>query len=205
MIRIYKLISILFHPILLPIVSTILFFILSQTPLDQNSIYRILIIVATATYIIPLFILYLLKKTKLIKSFEVENIQERKIPILFMIVLFYFLGKTLGKIPEIVQLSILFLGSSLSLSICYFLFRKQTKTSIHMIGIGSLLAFLITYSLSQQTNILLIISFLSVLSGIIGHARLYLKAHSLKEVIAGFSIGFMSQIILFIYAFNFSG
>lgn len=201
MTRFYKLISVIFHPILLPIVATILYFILHQTNLETSVKYKILIIVATATYLIPLFLLFILKRKKLIQSFEVKNIQERKTPIVFMIVLFYFLGQTLSNIPEITLVSILFFGCSLSLSICYFLFLKKIKTSLHMIGIGSLISFIITYSIHTQTNLLNFISFLSLIAGLIGHARLYLKSHVLKEVIIGFSIGFISNLAIFINTF----
>lgn len=201
MTRFYKLISVIFHPILLPIVATILYFILHQTNLETSVKYKILIIVATATYLIPLFLLFILKRKKMIQSFEVKNIQERKTPIVFMIVLFYFLGQTLSNIPEITLVSILFFGCSLSLSICYFLFLKKIKTSLHMIGIGSLISFIITYSIHTQTNLLNFISFLSLIAGLIGHARLYLKSHVLKEVIIGFSIGFISNLAIFINTF----
>lgn len=201
MTRFYKLISVIFHPILLPIVATILYFILNQTKLETSVKYKILVIVATATYLIPLFLLYILKRRQNIQSFELKNIQERKIPIIFMTVLFYFLGQTLSKIHEITFLSILFLGCSLSLSICYFLFIKKIKTSLHMIGVGSLIAFIITYSVHSQTNLLYFISFLSLISGLVGHARLYLKSHTLREVIIGFCIGFVTNLAIYINTF----
>lgn len=200
--RIYKLISIIFHPILLPLVATLIFFIIDQPILDNQIKYRLLIIIGTATYLIPIVLLALLKKRKLIQSFEVKGIQERKIPILFMIVLFFFLGKTLISIDEIFFLSILFLGSSLSLCVCYFTFIKNQKTSLHMIGIASLLAFIILYSITTHKNLLPLIAIIFIIAGIIAYARIKLKAHTLTEINLGFIIGFVSQVILYLNAIN---
>lgn len=66
-----------------------------------------------------------------------------------------------------------------------------------MIGIASLLSFFIVFSIITQTNLLLLIALIFILSGVVGHARIYLKAHSLKEVIIGFSVGFISPLFLF--------
>ena len=200
--RIYKLISIIFHPILLPLVATLIFFIIDQPILDNQIKYRLLIIIGTATYLIPIVLLALLKKRKLIQSFEVKGIQERKIPILFMIVLFFFLGKTLISIDEIFFLSILFLGSSLSLCVCYFTFIKNQKTSLHMIGIASLLAFIILYSITTHKNLLPLIAIIFIIAGIIAYARIKLKAHTLTEINLGFIIGFVSQVILYLNSIN---
>lgn len=197
MTRIYKLISLLLHPILLPIIASILFFIVNDTAIANNLKYMILVLITISTYLIPLVLLVLLKKLKRIESYELKNIQERKIPLLMMIGIFFLLGSALGSIDEMHYISILFLGNSLALALCYFVFLIHIKSSIHLIGAGSLLGFVLIYSHLTQTNLLLLIAVICILTGLIAHARLYLKAHTLKEIVLGFCIGFIAQILAF--------
>lgn len=197
MIKIHKTISVIFHPIILPLVASITFFILSHPLLERELKYRILIIIGTATYLIPLLLLFVLKKRKLIHSYEVRGIQERKIPILFMIALFYFLAKTTSKITDIYILSFLFYGCSLALTTCYILFIKKIKASLHMIGIGGFITFFLLYSIIERTNLLFLLGILFLVAGIVGHSRISLKAHTIKEIHIGFLIGCISQLLVF--------
>ena len=157
--RLNKLISVLFHPILLPIAATIIFFILNTESIDTKVQLKIIVIVAIGTYFTPILMLLVLKKRKLIDTIEVRKIKERKIPVIFMTVLFYILGKSFHKIPDLFYLSQLFLGCSLALSICYILFMKKLKISLHMIGIASLISFLGIYSIETRSNITLFLDF----------------------------------------------
>jgi membrane-associated phospholipid phosphatase len=201
MYRFYRLVSIVFHPVLLPVAATIAFFILNHSTIDSASQVKIILVVATVTYFIPILLLLVLKKKKLIDSFEVRKINERKIPVLFMTILFFILAKSLNKIPNLFFLSQLFVGCSIALSICYFLFLSKLKISLHLIGISSFIGFMMVYSLLTQTNLLLLITSLFLAAGFIAQARLKLKEHSLKEVLIGFLVGFLSQFSVFLSMF----
>lgn len=196
MYRFYRLISVIFHPILLPIAATILFFILNRSCIDSKSQLKIIIIIATGTYFIPILLLLFLKKRKLIENFEVRKINERKIPILFMTIVFFIIAKSLIKIPNLLYLSLMFFGSSIALCICYFLFFAKLKISLHMIGIGTLIGFILIYSILNQTNLLILAICLFITAGLIAQARLKLKEHVLKEVLLGFCIGVLSQTVV---------
>ena len=195
--RFHKLISVLFHPILLPIAATIVFFILNNDTINTKAQLTIISTVAIGTYLVPLIMLFVLKRRKLIQNLEVRSINERKIPIIFMTVLFYILGKSFNSIENLIYLSQLFLGSSLALSICYFLLLKNLKISLHMIGIASFISFVTIYSIQTKSNITLFLAILFLLAGIIANARLKLKEHSLKELSLGFLTGICSQILIF--------
>ncbi len=194
--RFYKVISVLFHPILLPIIGTLYYFLITPINLSQELKYKITIIIATGTYVMPLLLLYILKRQNKIKSYELQSIKERKSPLIFMIALFFVLGNSLLKINEIIELASLFIGCSLALTFTYFLFLKNLKTSIHMIGASSMVTFIWLFSYEHQINMLSSIAVFFIFSGLIGQARLHLKAHTTKEVYTGFFIGSISQLIV---------
>lgn len=197
MYRFYRLISVIFHPVLLPIAATIVFFTLHPINIDLAAKIKIIFIVATGTYFIPILLLLILKKRKLIESLEVKKINERKIPVLFMTILFFILAKSLSRITNLFLLSQLFIGCSIALSSCYFLFIAKLKISLHMIGIATFIGFILSYSLFTQTNLLLLLAGLFLIAGSIAQARLKLKEHTLKEVLLGFTIGVLSQFLVF--------
>ncbi|MGB5647858.1 MAG: hypothetical protein WBM55_12120, partial [Muriicola sp.] len=60
---------------------------------------------------------------------------------------------------------------------------------------GSLLMFLIALSFHFERNIVIAISFILFFSGVVATARLFLKAHSRAELLIGFLVGMMSQLL----------
>ena len=201
--KLARIISIIFHPILIPISGSLLYFISIPNHIPQEFALRILGIIFITTYIIPLLLLYFLKKVKLIQSFYLESINERKFPILFFIILSLLLGKLLLQTKVVDLLAISFFGSALALSTVYLLFFKEIKTSLHALGISGLIGFISFLSFNYKNNLLIILIILIVLFGIIASSRLKLKAHSLNEIFIGFSIGILSQLITYSFYFKF--
>jgi hypothetical protein len=66
--RFYKLISTILHPIVIPTIGVMLYFLLIPNSLLQNQKLTILSLVFGVSYIIPLLILIFLKKTRIIKN-----------------------------------------------------------------------------------------------------------------------------------------
>jgi hypothetical protein len=193
----FKLISYVFHPLLFSFIGTFLYLFLSPKHILKKQEYIILIVVFISTYILPLFFLGLLKKMNLIKSYQLETIEERKFPILFFILLFYMIGKILLNIQIVDLLAFSFYGVAIGLSFTYLLFSLKTKTSLHTLGIGGITGFVIIMSYEYQLNFNLIIAILIIFSGIIAVSRLKLKAHQPKEVYIGFLLGIIAQLISF--------
>jgi membrane-associated HD superfamily phosphohydrolase len=196
-VRFYKFISIVFHPIVIPTIGILLYFIF--TPINVNNYVKatVLAFIFITTYILPLFILILFKKLNLIKSFKAESIQERKTPVVIMIIIFYLLGSTFRKVPNLSDIGLLFYATCLGLICIYTLFSLKIKTSIHLLSIGITTGFFFTLTTLYNENLILLISLLLLLSGLMANARLHLKAHTEKEVYIGFFIGFVSPILLF--------
>ena len=127
--RFHKFISAVFHPIVMPTVGVILYFIFSSIRIDRQQQYSVLSIVFIATYITPIIILVFLKTLGYIKNYQASTIKERKIPLFFMILLFYVLGRIFFDIAIIRDIGYLFYGTALGLTIIYFFFFVKIKVS----------------------------------------------------------------------------
>ena len=195
--KFYKFISVMLHPIVIPTLGVILYFMFIQNSFNSTQKFGVLGLIFASTYIIPLLLLILFKRFKLIKSFNAESIKERKIPIAVMIVLFYLLGNTLYGIPNLMDLGVLFYATTLGLVIIYILFAFKLKTSLHLMSLGVTTGFFYLLQNVYNQNLILVIIAALILSGILGSARLNLKAHTQKEVYLGFILGFVSPSIIF--------
>ena len=194
--KFYKFISIMLHPIVVPTIGVLLYFILIPHSFNGNQRLAVLCLIFATTYIIPLIILYLFKKFRLLKSFQAETIKERKIPIAMMIVLFYLLGNTLQNIPNLADIGLLFYATTLGLSFIYILFAFKLKTSIHLLSLGITTGFFIVMNTIYSQNMLPVIIGSIVFAGFLASARLHLKAHTETEVYLGYLLGFLSPIII---------
>ena len=190
----YKVISYIFHPIIFSIIATLLYFIILPSHITKQSEHTILIIVFLSTYIIPLLLLFFLKRLKIIQSYQLASIAERKFPVLFMMTLFIFLGRTLLLTQVVNLLAYSFFACALALLFVYVLFFSNIKVSLHAIGVAGLIGFICVISYNYELNLLTPIIALFVLFGIIATARLKLEAHYTNEIYLGFFIGFLSQL-----------
>ena len=194
-----KLISFVFHPIIIPIASALLYFIIIPNHIPKEIAYRILGLIFITTYILPVILLFFLKKIKLIEDFYLNSIDERKFPVTFFTVLSFLIGYLLLK-PDIINiLAISFFACSLALAVVYVLFFLKFKTSLHALALAGLIGFISIISYEYKSNLLLMLIILFLLFGIVSTSRLKLKAHTLPEVIIGFFVGFLSQIVIYAY------
>ena len=196
--KLHKFISTILHPIVLPTAGAFLYFIFITQQFEKRLQLIILGLIFILTYIVPILLLFFLKNFGFIKNFQVSTIKERRVPVIFMIFILYFLGNTIIQIPMIRNLGILFYGTSPSLICIYILFSAKLKSSLHLVSMGNMLGFFLIMTNINNLSILFIIIPLIFLSGILASSRLYLKAHTPIELLIGFFLGFISQFTLFI-------
>ncbi|ALU74052.1 hypothetical protein [Tenacibaculum finnmarkense] len=192
-----KFISTILHPIVIPTIGIILYFILTPVYLSRYQQYTLLGVVFVSTYIIPILLLIFLKAVKYIKSYEVYGIKERKIPVFFMMSLLFLLGKFFSEITIIKDLSYLFFGVVFGLGVIYILFSLKIKASLHLLSLGAATGYFLLFQQIHNITTLPLIIVLILLSGLSASARLHLKAHTVKEVYLGFFIGIASPFFAF--------
>jgi hypothetical protein len=188
-VRFYKIISTLFHPIVIPTIGIIIYFIATIRPIGQYQKLITIFIVFGSTYIIPLLLLITLKKTGVINSYQLKTRKERKIPLAIMVFLFYMLGNLFNKVKVLEEISMLFYATALGLLITYLLLNIKIKSSIHLLSMGLTCGFFMFSTLMSTESYILIIIILFLIAGLLASSRLHLKAHTVKEVYLGFFIG----------------
>ena len=193
--RLSKLISIILHPIFMPILA--LYLSLRQVPsigfaiTNQNYIYLVLIF---STVILPLISIFFLIKSGKVSSLEMSNHKERSVP-LFRTALWMGLGYYL--IENILIFSPILKSELLGVIIIMILaalISKYWKISLHMLGIGGLFGILISLNIlfggMEQIMVLTLL-----LAGVLGISRINEKAHSYKQIYVGFIVGASVEII----------
>lgn len=197
--RFHKVISTLFHPIVIPTIGIMTYFLVTAKPIEYNQKIITLVIIFSCTYIMPLLLLAILKVFRIINSYQLKSTKERKIPLAIMFFLFYGLGTLFNKIKILEEISLLFYATSLGLLITYLFLNLKIKSSIHLLSLGLTCGFfmLITFINNESYLLIVILSFL--ISGLVATSRLHLKAHTVKEVYLGFFIGISTIFGLYFF------
>jgi len=189
--RISKVISVIFHPVLIP---TLGFFLLFHSGFYYSAITweirkYVLLVVLFSTAILPLISVAILA---LNPNFDVamKNSRDRIIPLMSSAI-FYYLGfMLLGRLKAYPVFK-LFLLASILVSVALIIISIKWKISMHMAAIGGLTGTLFALSFRTGANPFWILIAATVVSGMVGTARLALKKHNLQQLIAGYSLGFL--------------
>lgn len=191
--------SYLFHPIFIPLFGALFYFFYNENYFEDIQKYLILFQIIIITILIPVSFFYLLKTLGKVDSIMVKDLSQRKIPLIIQSALLLILitkGITFSRIPELFYFLI---GGLWSTLITLALLFGKIKASIHMLGISSLTAFVIGLSIHNQVNITYVISSLIVMNGLLAASRIVMNAHSNKELVIGFFVGILPQIILWYF------
>ncbi|MFD0861093.1 hypothetical protein ACFQ1M_02640 [Sungkyunkwania multivorans] len=194
-----RFLSYLFHPIFIPLMGTALYFIVSPRNFTLPLIKGVLLQIVILSICIPFVFFFLLKNMGLIRSIFLRDVQERKIPVLANMILMLMI--IYRVIPSVFSppLFYFFVGIIITMSITYLFILFRFKASMHMMGIGGLVVFLIGLSLHYQINISLMIACFVLASGAVATSRLYLRAHTKTELVIGLLIGTIPQLATFIF------
>jgi len=188
--------SYLFHPIFIPVYAALLYFFLNNsyftTPEKYFTIFQIVVI----TILLPILFFFLLRISGQVDSIMISEISQRKIPLViqcFLSILLVRKSVTLDHYPEF---HFFFLGGLLSTLMALVLLFANIKASLHMIAMSALALFVIGLSIHTQTRNINIIAFLVLMNGFVASSRLEMKAHTPKELIIGFLLGIIPQLLL---------
>ena len=185
-----KLISIVLHPIFMPLLA--LYLTLKSIPSIAFAISQYLNytygIVICCTILFPLVTLFFLIKSGKVSSLEMSNHKERSLPlfrtVVWMLLGLYMLNNILFYAP-IIKAEII--GAILIMLIAAGI-SKFWKISLHLLGIGGVVGVFIALQIINGGVLYLLLIFI-LLSGILGVARIDQKAHNHAQVYAGFLLG----------------
>ena len=194
--KLTQLISILLHPMFMPILAlhlTLLVLPSLAFTLSQNLllIYGILIF---STMVFPLISIFWLMQKGKVSSLEMSNHKERSLP-LFKTVIWmsfgYYLLQNLLFYTPILKAELL--GAILIILLAAII-SKFWKISLHLLGIGGVVGVFIALQIIHGDFLYLLLLFI-LLSGLLGVARIKQKAHNYAQVYAGFLVGLSVELI----------
>jgi membrane-associated phospholipid phosphatase len=199
-----KIISVLFHPLLLPtyLVLVLHGFFPSMLSLRAEYTYTIIGLIFVFTFVLPSLNLITLRYFGSITSLTLESRQQRILPftfiaLLYLLVTFLFYTKlpfsqNFNKLMVIVT----------ALVVVSLIITTFYKISVHSLAVGGGLGILLPLNrVAEQANLLWPTVILIIISGLVMSSRLLLNAHTPRQVmigsVVGISIGFSGMIILF--------
>jgi hypothetical protein len=192
-----RIISVLFHPLIMPLAGVFILLTyggwLNMIPAEGKR--YIYLVVTFTTLILPLVMMPVLLKFKIISDIMLSDIAERRIPLLIMALLYLAGAYILQKADAPVILS-LFLNGSSMVVLTVAIFNWKWKISTHMAGIGAVTGMVLAISLRWMLNQQLVLAVLFLIGGLIGYARLRYDDHTPAQVYTGYLAGFVINFFL---------
>jgi len=185
-----KFISVIFHPVLMPLYGLIIIFsaptLFDFLPSVQKKI--VLLIFSTNNILLPLSLIPYMKWRKMISSWTIDDRSERIIPMaitsFFYLVTVYVVLKF--NIPVFIKAFIL---STALFSFVLTIINFWWKISIHAAGAGAMTSLIFVLSIKMHTPLTPFLISAILASGLILSSRLWLNSHNPKEVWFGYLAG----------------
>jgi len=195
-----RVLSFLFHPLLVPSYFLLILFQLSlpEATAAQGKFKTLLwLFVFTMTFMLPILFSFLLWGLKYLKSLQMQEREERMLPMVAVAVFYYFTFYALKQLPIFPYFKLFMVGSTV-LVLLGILINYFYKISLHLIAWGGFTAALIGLSFQLHLSLFLWLFLVIFISGLTGYARLQCKAHYYLQINLGFLLGFVVMLALFL-------
>lgn len=187
--------SAVFHPLWMPILGFVLAVYNDQYLVANKAIYQGIVGVLFVNMIVPLVMILIMIKLKMLSTIDLKHRKERLIPYLIVIG-FYMYSYWLFQHQNLPISNLLysyFLGIII-IMLAGVIINFIWKISVHLLAIGGVLGWLIALSILHQLNFDYLLITILFIAGLIAFARLYLKAHTPAQVYVGFILGLAMQL-----------
>ncbi len=192
-----RLLTYLLHPVFMPLFGLYLIFhtgiFINRIPWNLEKFSYLIILVFGI--LLPLAMLPVLKFWRMIGNYQIRERQERMLPIsltaICLIAMHIFMSRVMPV--RIVNAFTLATASSTILLLLVNIFHK---TSMHMVGVGGITGLVISISILFPVQPFFWLIAVIIGSGLLASARLTLRAHTLVELLSGYSTGFIVTLLV---------
>lgn len=191
-----RIISMIFTPFYLPLVSLVALFIfsyMSRLPLFYQ--LKVVTLVYLFTVFLPSILIHLYRRYQGWTTFQMGRKERRMVPYIIAIMC-YFTCYYLMTVMRIPQFMANIVVTALAIQVVCAIVNIWWKICIHMAGIGGMAGALLAISLVFQFNPLWWLSVIILVAGLIGTARMILRQHSLRQIVGGFVVGAVCGFLL---------
>lgn len=197
--RIAELISVIFHPLLVP---TYTYYIITvqfsplvlRIPAEMQNLIGGLVFTTTA--ILPATMMLLMLRLKFIGSLRIPLRSERPAPILITLI-FFFLAYYMLRQLQVAPLFYYYMLGATALGLLCFLINLFYKISLHMAALGGATGSFIGLAFLLSHPMLAVLSVAIIVSGLTAFARLSLESHRPSEVYLGYVSGLVFMMGVF--------
>jgi len=192
-----KSISYILHPLLMPWMAAVYFFVVIPIQYQPIKISFWLLSIILWSVVLPLFLYFVLNKFSLVNSIDLKTSKERIWPLSLNSLLLGYLS--FGVLPKsiCIELHYFFLGALMTAIVGLILAILKFKTSIHMMSTGGAFIFMTLVNLNYGYSLGGIFAIFVIVMGGMASSRLHLNAHTVKELVAGLFVGVVPQLLLY--------
>jgi len=194
-----QIISVIFHPIFIPLFLALIFVNSLPFAVFYSNAYKIFILgtIAIFTCIVPVLFMLFKYLTGSISDFYVKE-REKRTPIYIMSFMSYVLCVVYLIRLQIAQTAPFFLFvfiSSLVGVLVIMTINFKWKISAHACGAGVLCGAVFAFAYYLAANPVLLFCSVILIAGTIISSRLALKAHTFGQVVSGFFVGLIFSVL----------
>lgn len=205
--RLAYIISLVFHPLLLPSVVLALLLYLSPhlVTVSSKEVRLFLLQVAFSfTFLLPMILMLVMKMLKVIDSLHLHDRKQRRLPFVAISTI-YLMTMYLYQYPAIrIHIDDKFLHTFLGICVSLVVLTIITffyKISAHTLAISGIFGGMLAMALRYNEVVLAIpLAIAAVSWGLVMTARLSLKAHSYQEVLWACVVGFTLNFAIIFWA-----
>ena len=192
-----KIASFIFHPLLMPLLGTVIYYKVTPKYIDPDLVITEYLAVTIITILIPIVIFFLLKNLGVVETIYLKEVKERKFPLMIQCILLLLIIKMVFDPYEDPEMYYFFVGMVFSAFSALVMLFFKIKVSLHQMGVAGILMFLIGLSAHFKINLLISISFFLFVNGWVASSRLNSDSHTYPELGIGVLFGVLPQLILF--------
>ena len=188
-------VSLIFTPFYLPLMGLIALFTLSYLSLLPIG-YRLLVMamVYFFTILLPTFLIHIYRRLQGWSLLELGQKRRRMVPYVLSILCYALCLWVLYTLHIYHFVSIIVFGALVVQIVCAII-NIWWKISTHTAAIGGVAGALFVFADIFGFNPVWWFCVVFIVAGLLGSARMYLRQHTLSQVVAGFGIGFVCAVL----------
>ncbi|PUZ28303.1 hypothetical protein DCC81_02115 [Chitinophaga parva] len=199
-----QVVSVIFHPLFIPTLITVMLvcslpeYFATFRNLSKRFDYDIFYFrVVSITLMFPLLVVLLCRTLGFLPSIQLKGQQDRIIPYLSTMIFYFWAFYTFKKEGQAPPFFVVFFLGIFIAVIVSFITNIFVKISMHMVGWGGVIGYLLTLMWGLQVNVSLPLLVAFLVCGLVATCRMILNAHSPFEVYLGIVVGIVSQLVAY--------
>jgi hypothetical protein len=193
-----KIISFVFHPLLVGVYMAI--FLALIHPYYYHYLppaFRVKNVLTffNNNFVFPVLVVLLMRGLGFIKSIQLNTQKERIVPLMASIIFFFWTWNVFYHFPEIPQVMKDMAQGIFYASIAAMIANIYFKISLHAVGVGGLMGLMLVVLQDGQMYSGFPMAISVMVTGLVLTARLLITDHQPGDLMAGFLVGFLGQLV----------